>query len=897
MAAPVTYNPTVAPEGNINASTRIHTPPLDNTGAAMAMFGGSLDNLAMGMQHNQDRAQALMDQDAIAQAHVTAAQTAATAHQQLADAQDAQGDDPTGFTPKYMKSYDDLTNGIIANTPNAKAQQVLRLQFSSLGLHMQEKAIGWEAQQRVEYKGQQVQDATAAYARVLGNDDSAYAPIRDGIYQQIEQSGLPLKVRDTLREHADAALTKAAYTGFTVRNPYGAQRAANDALGVVPPSVVTVGPITRLDSGGGGFEANVARVLGVEGSTLVPDDAGAGPTRYGINSKANPGVDVANLTPEAATAIYKAKYWDAIDADKLSPGAQAVAFDAAVNQGVGYAKQIIEQSGGDPTAMIALRRARYAQTATLPNKGAFLQQWNSRLDQLAKDLPQPQTPVQMASAMSDSMVDVAPSTPADPTATAKAPAGAPAWADKMTTADWLAMKTHADGEVAKIQGQAQAQLRVAMTDAGKAAEMGMTPTIPALAEFTKAYGNTVGQEHYNAAVAIQQTGQTIGSLQTMTPEQLSAERAKAYAKLNDPAMQPGDLTVRAHAAGLIDNAIATVAKARDTDAIWAAGQQQLAAVNPIDWSNSPAALAELKSRQGVAIKMRESFGAGDYSAMTKTEAGALRAAWTAAAPTSQMTMLAQLRSSLTDDRVYHATVQAIRPDSPVTGAVGALIIKTTQMQQGGGIFSDGVTVTPQAAGETMLRGEAMLNPTKQTKGEDGKPGRPAALPKESDLRQQWTDQVGNAFRGNEQGDAAAYQLYRAYYAGKTAELGDVSGTINSSVAKQAVDVATGGLYSWNGGKSGNDNQAADSGKVVKPWGMDDSRFKDDVTAAYTQAAATAGYKIPPLDSLGLIPKQTTRGDVYYLTAAGRTLHDVRGKAIELDITPRPRVSMADQIPQ
>ena len=86
MAAPVTYNPTVAPEGNINASTRIHTPPLDNTGAAMAMFGGSLDNLAMGMQHNQDRAQALMDQDAIAQAHVTAAQTAATAHQQLAAA-------------------------------------------------------------------------------------------------------------------------------------------------------------------------------------------------------------------------------------------------------------------------------------------------------------------------------------------------------------------------------------------------------------------------------------------------------------------------------------------------------------------------------------------------------------------------------------------------------------------------------------------------------------------------------------------------------------------------------------------------------------------------------------------------------------------------------------------
>lgn len=899
MAAPIQYAPTVGVEGSLTGGNRAVHAPLDNTGLAVAAFGNSLDNLGAALQRSQDHAQRVADDNAVQEAHVTLAKASADAYQQFADAQDAQGDNPEGFTPRFMKQFYEFGARIVAETPNVKAQQFLRASFANLGLHMTEKAISWHAQQNVEYKGQQVQDAVQAYARLLGNDDSAFAPIREGIYAQIEASGLPLKIRDSLREHADAALTKAAYTGFTIRNPLTAQRAANEALGVLPVPAVTVGPITRVDSAPGapsGFEANVARMIQVEGG-YVADDAGAGPTKYGINQKANPDINVKDLTPEKAAAVYKERYWDAIDADKLQPAAAKVAFDAAVNQGVPYAKKLIEQTGGDPLAMIALRRARYAETAKLPGKGASLGGWNARMDALANEVAAPQTPVQMASAASDTMVDVAPSMPVDPAATLNVPKGAPPWADKMTTADWVAMKTHADAEVHRIQGQAQAQLRVAMTDAGKAAELGMTPTIPTLDEFTAAYGKSVGQQHFNAAVQIQQTGHTIGSLQTMEPEQLMATRAQAYAKLTAPGMQPGDLQVAAHNAGLIDNAINTVSKAREADPIWAAGAQGIAAVKPIDWGNSADALAELKSRQGVAIKMRESFGNGDYSAMTKGEAAALRQAWDAATPSTQMGMLAQLRGSLTDERVYRATVQAIRPDSPVTGAAGALVVKTTQMQQGAGIFSDGVTITPQAATETMLRGEAMLNATKQTKAEDGKPGRPATLPKEIDLRQQWKDAVGNAFRGNERGEAGAYQIYRAYYAGKTAELGDVSGEINAAVAKQAAEVATGGLYDWNGGKSGNENRAADSGKVPMPWGMDKARFLEEVTTAYNQAAATAGYKIPPLDSLGLIPAQTANRDAYYLTAAGRTLFDARGKPIELDITPRPRVSKADQIPQ
>ena len=61
-------------------------------------------------------------------------------------------------------------------------------------------------------------------------------------------------------------------------------------------------------------------VIGVEGG-YVANDAGKGPTKFGINGKAN-GLSpeqVANLTMDQARAIYKKNYWDKIGADKLAP--------------------------------------------------------------------------------------------------------------------------------------------------------------------------------------------------------------------------------------------------------------------------------------------------------------------------------------------------------------------------------------------------------------------------------------------------------------------------------------------------------------------------------------------------------------------------------------------------
>ena len=118
----------------------------------------------------------------------------------------------------------------------------------------------------------------------------------------------------------------------------------------------------------------------------VADDAGKGPTKFGINGKANGLSDkqVENLTLDQARDIYRKKYWNAIDADKLDPSIRAMAFDTAVNQGVDKAKKLLEQSGGDVTKFAELRREAYTKLVE-SNPGKYQKYekgWMNRVDDL-----------------------------------------------------------------------------------------------------------------------------------------------------------------------------------------------------------------------------------------------------------------------------------------------------------------------------------------------------------------------------------------------------------------------------------------------------------------------------------------------------------------------------------
>lgn len=81
----------------------------------------------------------------------------------------------------------------------------------------------------------------------------------------------------------------------------------------------------------------------LEGAGKVVDDSG-GVTRYGISSRSHPGLDVENLTREAAESIYQEEYWGPAGCETLPWPLSLVIFQAAVNMGVPMALNISADS-------------------------------------------------------------------------------------------------------------------------------------------------------------------------------------------------------------------------------------------------------------------------------------------------------------------------------------------------------------------------------------------------------------------------------------------------------------------------------------------------------------------------------------------------------------------------
>ena len=74
-----------------------------------------------------------------------------------------------------------------------------------------------------------------------------------------------------------------------------------------------------------------------------PNDPG-GETNFGISKRQYPAVDIKNLTPELAKAIYSKDYWTPASCDQLPWPLSLYVFDSAVNQGVAPACKMLQRA-------------------------------------------------------------------------------------------------------------------------------------------------------------------------------------------------------------------------------------------------------------------------------------------------------------------------------------------------------------------------------------------------------------------------------------------------------------------------------------------------------------------------------------------------------------------------
>jgi len=150
------------------------------------------------------------------------------------------------------------------------------------------------------------------------------------------------------------------------------------------------------------FERSVEYALKWEGGfTNDPVDPG-GATNFGItiNTLRDAGIDVDSdgdidvddvralaQNRELVYAIYKNKYWDAINGDNFDLPFALAAFDTAVNCGVSRTNRWIKQSDGDYTKLLNLRMIHYLNIIRKnPALQKFKKGWINRINDLKKTI-------------------------------------------------------------------------------------------------------------------------------------------------------------------------------------------------------------------------------------------------------------------------------------------------------------------------------------------------------------------------------------------------------------------------------------------------------------------------------------------------------------------------------
>lgn len=76
-----------------------------------------------------------------------------------------------------------------------------------------------------------------------------------------------------------------------------------------------------------------------------PDDPG-GLTKFGIDQRSHPNVDIRSLTKESAAAIYHRDYWLSVRAHELPLSIGEIVFDIAVNNGKSRAIRWLQEAVG-----------------------------------------------------------------------------------------------------------------------------------------------------------------------------------------------------------------------------------------------------------------------------------------------------------------------------------------------------------------------------------------------------------------------------------------------------------------------------------------------------------------------------------------------------------------------
>lgn len=124
-----------------------------------------------------------------------------------------------GFTPEYLKQYDDYAKGAADNAPSQFARQLMQAHLSRSREAYGKAAMAFEAGERARYTGQQIDEGVQTSAKLIYNNPALFENEMGKWGSTINGVAVPEEAKQKMRDVARKNLAWSAIIGSIDRNP------------------------------------------------------------------------------------------------------------------------------------------------------------------------------------------------------------------------------------------------------------------------------------------------------------------------------------------------------------------------------------------------------------------------------------------------------------------------------------------------------------------------------------------------------------------------------------------------------------------------------------------------------------------------------------------------------
>lgn len=286
--------------------------------------------------------------------------------------------------------------------------------------------------------------------------------------------------------------------------------------------------------------------------------------------------------------------------------------------------------------------------------------------------------------------------------------------------------------------------------------------------------------------------------------------------------------------------------------------------------------AQIQDRVTTLAAMRKQYGNQvPLRPLLPQEAAQLTSALNSSQPDQQAQIFGALRNAAGDDASFKGIMQQIAPDAPIKALAGMLSSKQRNLTLATHWFSPNDVAPSGDVAATLLQGEALIDPTKEQKGQDGKPTSKLFLPDTTQMQTDFQSRVGDAFAGRPGAAETAFQAVHAYYVGKAAQAGRLAtgkGDIDQGILKESITATLGNVIDFNG-----------KGSVMAPWGMTSGDFQDKAYAALGAAGKAHGLDEAGTAALHNVGLKNIGDGTYYAMQGRNFVKDAKGNPIVVNL--------------